>query len=165
MKEIVKKIESYNAKMRHDTSSVFGEFLDTFIDIFDAQHIIDGNFAQHIAELNETKRELVEAVTLTMERVSEEMESGRTFDALGRIYEAMFQTKGKASALGQFFTPECLCELMSKISFSDDMGTVYDCACGSGRTLIAARMREIENGVIYPSYYVGEDIDLSLIHI
>ena len=43
---------------------------------------------------------------------------------------------------GQFFTPENICELMASLTiFEDNMQdnkTVNDCACGSGRTLLAA---------------------------
>ena len=46
---------------------------------------------------------------------------------------------------GQFFTPENICELMASLTiFEDNMQdnkTVNDCACGSGRTLLAAAKR------------------------
>ena len=40
---------------------------------------------------------------------------------------------------GQFFTPEPICEMMAQIAGNIETGqSVYDCACGSGRTLLAA---------------------------
>lgn len=42
---------------------------------------------------------------------------------------------------GQFFTPEPLCEMMAIMQISKDVEdgkSVMDCACGSGRTLLAA---------------------------
>lgn len=40
---------------------------------------------------------------------------------------------------GQFFTPEPICELMARIQGNAEPGSrVLDCACGSGRTLLAA---------------------------
>lgn len=40
---------------------------------------------------------------------------------------------------GQFFTPEPICEMMAQMAGSIEIGqSVYDCACGSGRTLLAA---------------------------
>ena len=42
---------------------------------------------------------------------------------------------------GQFFTPEAICEMMAKITIPESLETgktVADCACGSGRTLLAA---------------------------
>lgn len=40
---------------------------------------------------------------------------------------------------GQFFTPEPICEMMARIAGNIEAGqSVYDCACGSGRILLAA---------------------------
>lgn len=40
---------------------------------------------------------------------------------------------------GQFFTPSPICEMLAKMTMSEKTGeTVADCACGSGRTLLAA---------------------------
>jgi hypothetical protein len=40
---------------------------------------------------------------------------------------------------GQFFTPEPICEMMARMTNAVEPGSrVLDCACGSGRTLLAA---------------------------
>lgn len=40
---------------------------------------------------------------------------------------------------GQFFTPEPICELMARMTDPIESGSrILDCACGSGRTLLAA---------------------------
>ena len=55
---------------------------------------------------------------------------------------------------GQFFTPEPICEMMAIITNTGGAGkTVADCACGSGRTLMAAARISRLN-----SFY-GADID------
>jgi hypothetical protein len=55
---------------------------------------------------------------------------------------------------GQFFTPEHICELMARVQGNIKNGSrVLDCACGSGRTLLAAA--KINRNV---SFY-GADID------
>lgn len=68
--------------------------------------------------------------------VTKTMENGGTLDFFGEMYEEAW--KGKASALGQFYTPESICSLMAGITANEANGTYNDCACGSGRTLLAA---------------------------
>lgn len=65
------------------------------------------------------------------------------YDVLGEIYEVI-SSSSKASALGQFFTPKPLCDMMAKLTAPDTAGKpadeklkVNDCACGSGRTLLS----------------------------
>lgn len=61
------------------------------------------------------------------------------FDALGEAFE---QLELRNNDLGQFFTPRTICELSAHTVLADpaEMAgkTVADCACGSGRMLIAA---------------------------
>jgi type I restriction-modification system DNA methylase subunit len=55
---------------------------------------------------------------------------------------------------GQFFTPEPICEMMARITNPQGIGErILDCACGSGRTLLAAAKVSRMN-----SFY-GADID------
>ncbi|MBV5313615.1 MAG: SAM-dependent DNA methyltransferase [Prolixibacteraceae bacterium] len=55
---------------------------------------------------------------------------------------------------GQFFTPEPICEMMARMTNPIEPGSrVLDCACGSGRTLLAAA--EINRNA---SFY-GADVD------
>ena len=55
---------------------------------------------------------------------------------------------------GQYFTPQPICDMMAMITDTSGVGkTVADCACGSGRTLLAAAKISRMN-----SFY-GADID------
>ena len=55
---------------------------------------------------------------------------------------------------GQFFTPEPICEMMALVAGEiRDGSKVYDCACGSGRTLLAAAK------VNRRAFFFGTDID------
>jgi hypothetical protein len=55
---------------------------------------------------------------------------------------------------GQFFTPEPICEMMARMTNPIEPGSrVLDCACGSGRTLLAAAK------VNRNAYFYGADID------
>jgi len=55
---------------------------------------------------------------------------------------------------GQFFTPEPICEMMARMTNPVETGSrILDCACGSGRTLLAAAKIN-RNALFY-----GADID------
>ncbi len=55
---------------------------------------------------------------------------------------------------GQFFTPEHICELMARVQGEIENGSrILDCACGSGRTLLAAAKIN-RNATFY-----GADVD------
>lgn len=70
---------------------------------------------------------------------------------------------------GQFFTPYCLCELLSKMTIGETIESikkrgwtvVNDPACGAGATLIAAANTIKENGINYQrnALFVAQDID------
>lgn len=57
--------------------------------------------------------------------VSNEMENGNAFDLFGQLYEQMSLLKSKASANGQFFTPDSLCRLMADIALLPERNTIY----------------------------------------
>ena len=64
---------------------------------------------------------------------------------------------------GQFFTPTGVADLCAKMGSLEDTEIIYqpiinDCACGSGRMLLAADQLSYENKRIQP-YLIGEDID------
>ncbi len=100
-------------------------------------------------ELNYFARMLGELV-LIYERAEK---AGRWCDPLGTFYEIL-ASRSKKSGLGQFFTPESLCNLMAQIMVSDEWGqTVNEPCSGSGRMVLAANHKTKGN------YYVCEDID------
>lgn len=80
------------------------------------------------------------------------------YDVLGEIYETI-SSGSKASALGQFFTPKPVCDLMASITSPIENENpkgkfkVNDCACGSSRTLLAF------NKVNPGNELYGEDFD------
>lgn len=77
------------------------------------------------------------------------------YDTLGEVYEAI-TSRSKSSALGQFFTPKPVCDMMAQLLYSGEKKTglrINDCACGSGRTLLAY------NKVMPGNYLYGEDLD------
>jgi type I restriction-modification system DNA methylase subunit len=55
---------------------------------------------------------------------------------------------------GQFFTPEPICEMMARMTNPFEPGSrILDCACGSGRTLLAAAK------VNRNTFFYGADVD------
>ena len=90
-------------------------------------------------------------------------------DAFGDLF---MEWAGSKNALGQCFTPACICDMMADCTFGDTKPdvpqvncngfgrriTVSDCACGSGRLLLAAASKLERMGAEKP-YLIGEDID------
>ncbi len=71
------------------------------------------------------------------------------YDALGNFYEAI-ASRSKSSRLGQFFTPETVCDMMVLINGlgPEQKGrglTVADPCSGSGRMLVATHVRSPGN--------------------
>ena len=79
------------------------------------------------------------------------------YDAFGDLFMALTSQRGQQQK-GQFFTPEHIIKLMSKITTgkkdsTSEIQTVYDPASGSGRMLLAAKADRPQ------SYLVAWDID------
>lgn len=91
-------------------------------------------------------------------------------DAFGDLF---MEWVGSKNALGQCFTPACMCDMIAECTFGDTKPdtpkvncngfgrriTVSDCACGSGRLLLAAASKLERLGAEKP-YLIGEDIDV-----
>ena len=153
MKKIIENLEAYVRKEHGQREYALDKFLEYLLELFDYKYYHTG-WQKHVNEMNEKSPELMTAAIEWLELTSTEIEKGGWCDTLGRLYEAMYQSKGKASALGQFYTPECLCDLMAKVTYKEsDIPHISDCACGSGRTLLAAYNKYREG------YYTGEDLD------
>jgi type I restriction enzyme M protein len=84
-----------------------------------------------------------------------QIERKEWYDGLGIIYETI-SSRWKSSAMGQFFTPPPIVDLMVAFNGREEIGTgktVSDPTCGSGRLLIAHHAK-------YPgNYHYGQDLD------
>lgn len=101
-------------------------------------------------------------VAMLMLIYNDEIEHKGWTDYLGEFYTIEILGEGKASALGQFFTPEDVCTIMAKQTIGKDAKVtsdtkILDPSCGSGRTLIASCV-QLENDGLFP-YYYGVDVD------
>lgn len=76
-------------------------------------------------------------------------------DALGVVFTELI-TKGEH---GQFFTPDHLCSMLSRIVAPPDNPTLYDPACGSGRMALAALRTAREGGTVEPVFDLNDISD------
>lgn len=157
MKETINLIEKVVREKKLDAHQGLNAVLDFLIDMFDIKHYLskDGWFSA-VSKAEKEEPHLYRIMMIWMDKVATAMEKGSWLDFFGGVYEEMYQSRGKASTLGQFFTPPHLCDLMAQISHPVD-GRVSDCACGSGRTLLAGASAA---GFPRSNYYIGEDMDL-----
>ena len=143
-------------------------FCDFIISLFSTDSYKKDGFKPDVA--TPENEDYIVLVSLWCEMVADEMEKGNAFDLFGQLYEQMFLLKSKASAKGQFFTPDSLCRLMADITDADveekiskrGFVMVNDPACGSARTLLAHFMKKTHDNralsLLY--YYEAADIDL-----
>lgn len=145
---------------QYDPNKIFNEFLDYCIDI--------NLFTTINQNLNFNGREkyyfelFKEWIKITNDHIGEdnkEINSGNNgwYDYLGIFYENIVQTKYKAGARGQFFTPADVCQVMTELTINDDVDYtgkfVNDCCCGSGRFLLAG------HSLMPGAIMIGSDLD------
>lgn len=158
-KDIAAALGQYAHDNGRDHITVWNEFLQHCVDTlsFTNEELREGKCFERIERYNainptysEIFRELVGKVAV----------NGHC-DPIGGVYEEFFQSKFKASKTGQFFTPESVCDLMAEVVGDFEGGSVSDCACGSGRTLIAHAKQAYRNEDTRLKAYVyhGGDTD------
>ena len=172
MKTDIKDFVKYLTEVSDNHGIKQEERLDAFCDfiirLFSTDSYKPEGFKPDVA--TPENNDYINLVSLWCEMVSWEMEKGNAFDLFGQLYEQMFLLKSKASANGQFFTPDSLCRLMADITYADveekvsHIGPVIvnDPACGSARTLLAHFMDKTseDHALAGMYYYEAADIDL-----
>ena len=87
----------------------------------------------------------------------EKSQDGAWKDILGNYFE---ETGNSNARMGQFFTPDSLCNMMAQITATDitrENTTINDPTCGSGRNLIAHCRLAPDNRS--KCFYTGSDLD------
>ena len=159
IKEIIRHITNHANKLSIERHNTMNTWLDYMIEYFD---ISQYHTPEGWAQMQDRKyKESPELTYMWMDLTATDMEKGQTSDILGTVYEELFQSKGKASSLGQFFTPIPLCDMLSMCTWQDNQKRFNDCACGSGRTLVSHYMEKLRRDDHTPAYYIGEDIDIA----
>lgn len=153
MKHLVKLITNFSNQNGLGISRVFDDLLRYIIQGYTIPGYPGLKDWHYTKEQTASFFEMYSKIVLIMQ---EQLEHKQWFDVFGNIYEELIASKSRRSNLGQFFTPECLCELMVGICQEEEKQTgklISDCACGSGRTLLAHHVCNLGN------YYVAEDLD------
>jgi type I restriction-modification system DNA methylase subunit len=156
MKKILDKIA-----YRHSINQVFDDFLHLVVCAFSMQRIEDEYFdimrRYNPEEMMLFSHALAEMIALYDKK---SCASGNWTDVLGEYFEEII-SHFSASAKGQFFTPDSICNLMASIlnedKESEERIYVNDCACGSGRNLIAHSRLNPNRRL--NSFYIAQDID------
>ena len=91
-------------------------FLDYAIEAFAAEKYTTHDSIESIlSEAKEKSEPYLRLLLYWFIHVERQMQHGRWYDFFGSVYEQMFQSKSKASQMGQFFTPPSVSNLMADI--------------------------------------------------
>lgn len=158
IKEIDKLLSGYAYKRGADFAQLFDQWLDWTIGWFDPKYIQskDCNLVTITDEMKADNETFFECFSLVAQATSYNIEQKGWYDAFGSLYEEKVKSGYKASSMGQFFTPEGLCDGLAKMLYTKERTFIYDPACGSGR-LPLAMWGNIDKDKFH--YFVLGDID------
>ena len=147
-KPIADILSKYANKAGRDVISTWNDWLEWCCKVFEWKNVDEfGNYVKLFENARKDNPMFFDAMREWMELSAKKISAGYAYDAFGTLYETNYQSSFKASSAGQFFTPMSICELMAHITSgsnkkctkpTEDVVTFNDCACGSGRTLLAA---------------------------
>lgn len=143
---------------RHSYDNIFSDFLTMTVCAFHPQNIAtrcevpdQENEALYMGTIARYKKEETREIAKLLPILMAHQYENEYGDLLGRFFEE-YITRGHN---GQFFTPETICDLMAQMTI-DTKATgqrFNDCACGSGRNLLAAAKIAPNN------FFYGADVD------
>lgn len=119
------------------------DWMDFMIEFHDVKFFNENNWVQHVVDFAKKEEGYFSLMMAWMDEVANCMEKGHWWDCFGELYESKFLLRAKSANTGQFFTPPSLCDLMAKMQTNNGekkIGKISDCACGSGRLLLAHYM-------------------------
>lgn len=142
-----------------DAQVIFDDFLDYIIDCFSLKRLVDenGNYQSVFRKIKNEDSVFFPSFAELILKSLHLIENNSVYDFFGNIYESMFQSGRKAVTLGQFFTPQSMSSLCSRIIYKDVDGVciVNEPTCGSGRNLLALFSENKKKA----QYYIAEDLD------
>lgn len=145
---MIQVFEKYRHKF--EPYRLFERFMEFVINGFDVMlSAIEKPFSK---EESEACMELLNAWIMSM---NEALKHKEWYDLLGEIYMNYLASTMKKQWTGQFFTPMHISDLMAKITGPGEVvgERIMNCACGSGRMLLAAH-------VLHPgNYCCAQDLD------
>lgn len=132
---------------RWDVAEVFHDLLDFMIACWSPHG--DKELAERLKRKYKDDYHYLSAMMAALLRCyNESFKKRNWYDGLGTYYE-IIASRSKSSALGQFFTPEGICDLLTEMN-ADYVNpplnkTINDPACGSGRLLLSFHVRAPQN--------------------
>ena len=158
MKKTIKLLQTYAHSGGRDMQSVFVEMLDFFIGTFSPDEFVKykANMAVLFAARRELNPSMFEAMEHWLRSAEEHIQKDGVSDFFGELYESMFLGKSKASAMGQFFTPMPLCQVMASLLQTPEANLINEPSCGSGRNVLAHWQNADKSKLIT---YRCEDLD------
>jgi len=156
---------------RHQFSNVFDDFMQMAICAFSMGRMEDVYLKIAEKYSPEEMKIFGEALAEMINEYQNGMDTeGSWVDILGNVFEET-NSSFSASGSGQFFTPDTVCNLMAQLTCGPEACepeacepeacepeiTINDCACGSGRNLIAHSRLHPKNR--FNAFYVGQDLD------
>ena len=143
---------------RHQYSTVFEDYLTMCLFNFsDDNPDFKADRDKRMKEYNKEEHQLFNELFFEMFQVYHEQiitKGLAWYDFYGDLYQTISSTQ-KASALGQFFTPVAVVDMMVRMQNIQQGMTVNDPCCGSGRMLLAAHVHSSGGCFVY-----GQDADL-----
>lgn len=137
---------------RHSYDVVFNDFLTITICAL-GYGTNEERYFETIKRYNNAELQIFVKAFAKLNEVYMSIDKGQWIDPLGLIYEEI-TSKGKSSALGQFFTPVHICNLIAAINKPADWGAkINEPACGSGRMVLAMNAQAEGNE------YICQDVD------
>lgn len=157
-------LQQYAVRQGRNYTEVFTEWLDWMIAIWHPSHTVSPDFVSIMSRACSENELFYQMMTQWLIDVTAAIDSGDVIDWFGQQYEEHVKSRGKAEALGQFYTPMSICKMMAKVTAADqaDPGhfTADDPACGSGRTLLALEWAMTQTyGPSNHRFYTAADID------
>ncbi len=151
MNEIIKILEILSR--RHQPQDVFRDFCRMSVCALSLQQMEE----EYLLIVKRYDKEDVKQIAEMFRLLVNTMD--QFDDVLGQVYMEIVG-RWKSSALGQFFTPISLCEMMARNIYNENeyYRSFNDCACGSGRTLLAMA-KQMKPYQLLTSKFYAEDLD------
>lgn len=144
--ELTRSIEGIDLGRGQDFGNLFDDFLDFMLSFF-------------CANPSERQQQLFSEAKKNVELWNAYARAIQAYDIAAEDYHDplgdTFMSRISHGSNGQFFTPDSLCDLLARVTDGGTTGDIYDPACGSGRTLLAALKLAREKGN-EPSVVAGD---------
>lgn len=157
MKTLIKTLNKESNARGVNISTLFENMLDFFLETFEPSRFIahKGDMSAVFAEREKDDAVLFNLLRHWIETAEEEIARKGICDFFGELYESLFLGKSKASAMGQFFTPMVLSQVMAECTGGEDPD-VLEPSCVSGRNVLAHWEQADKTR---PPYYKCVDLD------